>query len=82
MYRIKCISTYENVSVTEEKKYSYLGRLFDFSEEGKCKVSMSGSIDRLMSDEEVEGTAVTPTVSELFVVSESSPVLDKRKRFY
>ena len=33
---------YEQVSVTKGDKHSYLGRLFDFSEEYKCKVSMNG----------------------------------------
>jgi hypothetical protein len=79
-----CLNKYENVSITEGKKHSYLGRLFDFSEEGKCKVSMTGSIDKLLEDEQVEGVASSPATNELFIINKNSKPLmgDQKARFY
>ena len=83
-FKNACLEKYENVSITEGKKHSYLGRLFDFSEEGKCKVSMSGSIDKLLEDEQVEGIAASPALSDLFNINKDSKLLtgDQKGRFY
>ena len=52
-FKNECLK--RNVLVTEGRQLSYLSRFFDFSEEGRCRVSMHGNIDRLFEDEKVEG---------------------------
>jgi hypothetical protein len=75
---------YENVSVTEGKKHSYLGRLFDFTEDWKCKISMNGALESLLDDENVEGVMASPATNNIFDVDESSERLspEKQKNFY
>jgi hypothetical protein len=75
---------YEQVSVTKGDKHSYLGRLFDFSEKFKCKISMSGFLECLLSDEDVDGSAATPATERLFKTRQDAQKLcaDKKARFY
>lgn len=69
--------------MTEGRKHSHLGQLFDFSEEARCKVSMNDNIKRL-NDEKVEGFVASPTAIELFTVNKDSKPLvgERRVRFY
>lgn len=67
-FKDACLKAYENFSVAKGRKNSYLGRLFDFCEEGKCKVSMNGNIEKLLNDEKVQGFAAFPATNELFTI--------------
>ena len=75
---------YENVTFNHGTMHSYLGRLFDFSEKYKCKVTMGGFMDRLLSDEDVTGVVATPAVNELFNINDKALSLSPTmaKRFY
>ena len=75
---------YENVSVTRGSRHSYLGRLFDFCGDFKCKVSMTGYIDRLIGEEGIEGRAVSPATDMLFKIDPDAEKLGaaEKKRFY
>ena len=60
---------YENVSVTRGSRHSYLGRLFDFSGDFKCKVSKTGFLDRLVGEEGIDGRAASPATDMLFEIN-------------
>ena len=78
------VAAYENVSVTKGKKHSYLGRLFDFSVENDCRVSMSGYINGVMEDENVVGTASSPASNDLYKINPDAVRLNvsESKHFY
>ena len=64
-------------------KHSYLGMSLDMSEVGICSITMPMFITEVLKDVEL-GSVVTPASSTLFVINESSPLLEetRRKRFH
>ena len=69
---------YSSLSVHRGRKVDYLGMTFDFTQPGKCRVTMNGYItDLLKFCDGIKGTAKTPAQSDLFDIDESSKVLGK-----
>ena len=71
------VEKFENVTVVRGKKHSYLGRLFDFSGEFRCEVSMTGYIARMMAEENVTGVASSPATANLFKINEGAAKLSE-----
>jgi hypothetical protein len=65
-----------DVSENTGESHSYLGLLFDFSEQGRVKITMPGYINDMMSKFNVTGTQQYPTKGDLFKRDENSPPLD------
>jgi histone deacetylase 1/2 len=61
---------YSDLSDNRGVRHSYLGQTFDFSSEGKVKISMKGYVEDIVSLYGVKGVAVTPATNDLFVVKE------------
>lgn len=57
---------------------------FGFSFECHCKVTMDGSMERLLSDEEVTEEVAAPTKNELFHINDKLEALasTRAKRYY
>jgi hypothetical protein len=70
--------TYQTVTVHEGKVHSYLGMTFDFSTEGKVKITMDGYIQELLKTYAITDTAATPATQHLFNIRDS-PKLDTEK---
>ena len=75
-----CLIEFKEVTKHEGKILPYLGMNFDYSEEGKVKVTMSGYIDDLMRYTNTCGTCTTPATDQLFNVREDSVKLDDARR--
>ena len=75
-----CLIEFKEVTKHEGKIFPYLGMNFDYSEEGKVKVTMSGYIDDLMRYTNTCGTCTTPATDQLFNVREDSVKLDDARR--
>lgn len=61
-------SLYGNISVSEGDKHTYLGMDLDYSEKGKCKISMAGYTKEIIDSfpEAIQGTSATPAADHLF----------------
>jgi histone deacetylase 1/2 len=72
------------MSVTDGDHHSYLGMVLDFSDPGKCKVTMKKYIDEIVEAAGINTIAETPASEKLFEISENSPLLDEqdRERFH
>lgn len=75
---------YNNLSVHRGTKLDYLGMTFDFSDKGKCRVTMAGYVaDLLEFCERISGVAKTPASDHLFRVDEKSVGLaEEGKEFF
>ena len=71
------------VTLNQGKVHSYLGQTFDFSVGDKCKVTMEGYVDDMLSDFEVIGHAATPALEDLFSIRESVSLKEwDKERFH
>ena len=68
----KLMQLYNDITIHRGAVHSYLGQTFDFSEPKKVKISMSGYVDDLLSEYNVEGCAATPATDKLFVIDATS----------
>jgi hypothetical protein len=59
------------------KVHSYLGLKWDYSEDGKCKVTMDGYIADLLQSSGITGTISSPASDNLFTVRSDAPKLNK-----
>ena len=66
---------YKDIKVHRGKVHSYLGMTFDYSKQGKVRVSMEGYIKDVMKLCRVQGKARTPAKEDLFEVNESAEKL-------
>ena len=75
---------FENVTINRGKKHSYLGRMFDFTKDFTCEISMTGYVDRLIADEGVSGTVASPATDNLFKTNKDAKKLSENdaKRYY
>ena len=75
---------YEKLTIKRGRKLDYLGMTFDFSTNGKVKITMEGFInDLLLFCERAPGVAKTPAASNLFEVNTKSALLNTEdKKFY
>eukprot|EP00804_Cyclotella_cryptica_P005871 CCRYP_000147-RA/>CCRYP_000147-RA protein AED:0.12 eAED:0.13 QI:0/0/0/1/0/0/3/0/1214 len=74
-------SIYGNISVSEGNKHTYLGMDLDYSEAGKCKITMSGYTKEVIDGfpEVIEGTAATPAADHLFQTREDGKKLPEEQ---
>eukprot|EP00804_Cyclotella_cryptica_P003532 CCRYP_002153-RB/>CCRYP_002153-RB protein AED:0.61 eAED:0.32 QI:0/-1/0/1/-1/1/1/0/615 len=74
-------SIYGNISVSEGSKHTYLGMELDYSEEGKCRVTMSRYTKEVINGfpEVIEGTAATPAADYLFQTREDGKKLPEEQ---
>ena len=82
MYLSKELSgMYSELTVHRGKVLQYLGMVFNFEREGKCKITMDGYVrDLLEYVSRIPGTAITPATENLFRVNSSSDQLCKSDR--
>jgi len=74
---------YKKVTIHRGSVHSYLGMMFDFSEEGKVKVTMEGYVNELLRYAEAAGVAASPAADYLFVIRDSKPLsAADRERFH
>jgi ATP-dependent protease HslVU (ClpYQ) peptidase subunit len=74
---------YPNLSVHRGSILNYIGMVFDFRSPGKCKITMDGYVDDLLSfSEEIQGTAKSPANNDLFKVDENAIKLDSNNKEY
>jgi len=67
---------YPSLEIHRGRVLDYLGMTFDFTEVGKCAVTMHGYVSDLMEFcESITGVAQTPAGNNLFRVREDSPLL-------
>lgn len=66
-YLVKCFKT---VTIHEGVNHSFLGMFFDFSKNGRVRVSMESFVDDILHCCGVTATAVTPANANLFKVIE------------
>jgi hypothetical protein len=72
-------AVYKEVTVTRGSVHSYLGMTFDFTDEGKVRVSQEGYVQDLVKAYEVTGKAQSPAADDLFTVREEAMKLGKRE---
>ena len=76
---IQCI--YKSLSIQRGRVHNYIGMVFDFSDVGKCKVTMDGYVhDLLESYSHITGVAKTPAVNELFLIHDNIELLSDKQR--
>jgi hypothetical protein len=75
---------YTTISVHEGKVHSYLGLTLDFTTPRKVRITAEGFVDDLLKSCNVSGTAKTPSLTDLFDIDYSSPLLseEERKKFH
>jgi hypothetical protein len=70
------LKKFKSCNVNRSLKQSYLGMTLDFSSVGKCKVTMEGYVNNVLSKYNVgTSTAATPATEKLFHVDLKSPTL-------
>jgi len=67
---------YKDVKITTGEVHQYLGMVFDFSEKGKCRVTMPKFTEDIVIKSKVVGTAATPATEFLYKVRDTAPKLD------
>ena len=72
----KLSEVYIDITIHKGDIHSYLGQTFDFSIQKNVKITMSGYIDDLLAEYEVEGCASTPATDKLFVIDPDASCLD------
>ena len=66
-----------------DSHFEYLGMIMDFSDKGKCHLTMKGYIESTMNEWKIAGKREFPHIEELFKVNESTETLtdEKHKSF-
>jgi hypothetical protein len=74
---------YKKVTINRGSLHSYLGMMFDFSQDGKVKNTLEGYVDELLRYAEASGIAASPAADYLFMIRESKPLsAEARERFH
>jgi hypothetical protein len=63
---------FHEIKSTRGDLHSYLGQTFDFSEEGKVRITMEGYINDILESYDVREYAVTPAQADLFDIDSAS----------
>ena len=73
---------YGKVNEHREKVFDYLGMIFDYSEEGIVKISMSDMVQEVVDEFELssDSSVATPAASYLYRVTEDSLLLGDKER--
>jgi hypothetical protein len=75
---------FKDVTVKKGPVLSWVGQTFDFSQDGKVKVTMSHYVEELLKFSGVTGYAATPASESLYKIDEEAALLDDaaRERFH
>jgi hypothetical protein len=69
--------TYEQIGTSVGLVHSYLGMTFDFSIEGRVRVTQEGYVTELVASEDLKRAVKTPATADLFEIDANSPRLSK-----
>eukprot|EP00804_Cyclotella_cryptica_P019093 CCRYP_021211-RA/>CCRYP_021211-RA protein AED:0.16 eAED:0.16 QI:0/0/0/0.66/1/1/3/0/1057 len=74
-------SIYGNISVSHGDKHTYLGMDLDYSEKGKCRITMPGYTKEVINafPEVINGSAATPAADHLFQTREDGKKLPEEQ---
>jgi len=72
---LRLTETYNDITVHEGMVHSYLGQTFDFSLPKRVSITMTGYVDEMLEEYEIEGCAATPATEKLFNIDEDSATL-------
>jgi len=70
---------YRALTIHRGKVHNYLGMTWDYSVEGKVKITMDGYVADVLKEYEVTGGAKSPAGPDLFTVTAESPALTTDK---
>ena len=73
-------SKYKDINVQEGLVHPYLGMTFDYSVEGKVKVTQDGYVSELIASEDIKSAVKTPASEDLFVIDPDSAELNKEAK--
>jgi len=73
-------SKYKDINVQEGLVHPYLGMTFDYSVEGKVKVTQDGYVSELIASEDIKSAVKTPASEDLFVIDPGSAELNKEAK--
>jgi len=68
---------YEKIGVQTGKVHSYIGMTFDFSQQGKVRVTQDGYVSELLASEDIKSAVKTPATDSLFDIDKESTRLSK-----
>ena len=71
---------YKDINVQEGLIHPYLGMTFDYSVEGKVKVTQDGYVSELVASEDIKSAVKTPASEDLFVIDPDSAELNKEAK--
>ena len=74
-------SIYGNISVSHGDKHTYLGMDLDYSDKGKCRITMSGYTKEVINafPEVINGAGATPAADHLFQTREDGKKLPEEQ---
>jgi hypothetical protein len=67
---------FKGATMHSGKILSYVGMIFDFTEQGKLHVCMDGYVNDFLEEYQVRGTAPTPAAADLFDIDINAEELD------
>ena len=74
---------YPGLSTQRGRKLEYVGMVFDFTEQYKCRITMDGYIIDLLDEyDNITGVAETPATNNLFEIKESRLLEDSAREYY
>ena len=73
-----------NLSITRDDNHDYIGMDIDFSGKDHVRITQYDFLEDILNETNkhfggMNGTSVTPAVSDLFIVDETSPPLSKEQ---
>ena len=68
---------FDGSTVHKGKVHSYLGMIFDFESDGRVSIKMDGSVEDIITEYGVNGTAPSPAGTDLFIMDINSEVLSQ-----
>jgi histone deacetylase 1/2 len=71
---------YKDINVQEGLIHPYLGMTFDYSVEGKVRVTQDGYVSELVASEDIKSAVKTPANEDLFVIDSNSAELNKEAK--
>ena len=72
---------FPGINIHRGRIVNYLGMTFDFTDVNGVKITAKQFITELLRDnEDIQGTAVTPALAELFTIADSAPILQRKQK--
>jgi hypothetical protein len=73
---------FKEVTTNDDKVFTYLGMLFDFSHDGKVQISMPSYTKELLDDLDVQGTKPTPANDKLNSEDDTKLLCEDEQKSY